>query len=107
MDINSKITLLAVALCSALGACSDRAVDPIDPVTVPRAAKIIALSSPTVTGIRGELAAPSLRVRVVDANGTGVPLQRIRFTIKSGTGSIARADSITDANGEATAEWIL
>lgn len=86
-----------------LAACSDRTTDP----TSVAAAKIIAVTSPTVFGIRGAVAAPSPRIRVVDATGNGMPLQRIRFAVRSGGGSIARADTITDANGEASADWIL
>jgi hypothetical protein len=85
-------------------ACSDSVTRP--PSTTPQV-KIIALSSEAVTGAVDGPVSPAPRVRVVDLNGVAMPNTRIKFTVVKGGGRLAYADTITDALGEARAEWIF
>ena len=60
-------------------------------------------SSPTWVG--GNKHA-TLTARVVDAYENGVPDQPVAFALISGTGSVSAIDSLTDANGDARADFL-
>ena len=48
----------------------------------------------------------TLTGRVVDAYENGVPDQPMSFALSSGTGSVTAVDSLTDANGDARADFL-
>ena len=48
----------------------------------------------------------TLTARVVDAYENGVPDRPVTFAILSGTGSVTPTDSVTDANGDAQADFL-
>jgi hypothetical protein len=53
-----------------------------------------------------ELSAP-LVVRLVDRNGNGVPNRAVSWVIGTGGGSVASANTSTDADGKAATRWTL
>lgn len=60
-----------------------------------------------LTGEPGFALAEPVRVRVVDTQGNGVPGERVQFTVLTGGGSVTPAETLTDADGIASAEWRL
>lgn len=91
-----------VLLC--LTACGDA---PMAPLPTESAARVIALSRTHLSGVVGEPVTPEPHVRVVDDKGQPLVFERIHFVVTNGNGIITQADTITDANGEARAQWVL
>jgi hypothetical protein len=88
-------------------ACDGSEISVTEPPNTTPVLKIVALSSRSVTAVAGERADPAPRVLVTDMNGNPMPNIKVRFLVAGGRGSLPYADTITDARGEARAEWAL
>ena len=100
-----KIVTLASVVCSALVGCGGDAAGPNpEQSSGPHMYVFSGLTSSAISGGRAD---PAPRARVIDAQGRPLAFHPIRFAITGGTGSLVRADTLTDANGEARAEWVL
>jgi PKD repeat protein len=71
------------------------------------AALLTIVSGNNQTGQVGSELAAELVVRLVDGQGNGVPDTPLTWSVVLGGGSIVTADNITDADGQASARWIL
>lgn len=117
MGIRVSKSAVAIALMILAACGGDDAVVPPGPPTA-----VAELSSTTLSGTVGTTL-DSLRVRVTDADGRGVPGISVDFQITEGNGTVAvpppptdttaalrsgvQLVSITDANGNAAASWTL
>lgn len=59
------------------------------------------------SGVVGTVLPTSPRVRVVDASGNPVPGVAVEFLLGTGGGSISSVTVLTNADGEASAQWTL
>lgn len=59
------------------------------------------------SGLRGMPLGDSVRVRVTDANGRGVPNVQVTWAVTGGGGSLSQTGSTTGAAGYAAARWTL
>jgi len=96
-------SFVAALACAALASCSDS----ITPPGGTNVATLAVVSRDPHPGIAGHPAADSVVVRAVDANGGGVAGAIVRFSVTGGGGSITPLSISTDAQGYATAEWVL
>jgi len=94
-------------IVASFDACALASCESPNDVTTTETATIVALSPTQSTGTVGERLVPAPRVRVVDKRGTPLPFERIRFVVGFGGGLIEEADTVTNANGEAQAQWQL
>lgn len=98
-----RFSVLSLAAAGLLGAC-ESGTDPEPPGP---AFNLLAVSDTTPDGFVGQALADSLTVRVVDANGKGVPSATVIWQTGLGSGVLSTAQSLTDANGRARAAWTL
>ena len=63
--------------------------------------------TPDPTGVVGEHVLPAPKIRVTGPDGRAAPNTRVTFTVADGNGRLTYADTLTDAKGEAQAEWVL
>jgi hypothetical protein len=70
-------------------------------------AGLTVVSGATVDGQAGEPVTTPLAVRVLDAQGNGVPKIAVRYTIASGGGTLSAATDTTDATGASSVSWTL
>ena len=74
---------------------------------LPPTAMVIAAGN-NQTAFAGQPVAVKPAVRVIDAEGVGVPGITVTFTIRSGSGTITEATPVTNASGIATlGNWVL
>jgi hypothetical protein len=79
-----------------------------DPASPPRPSAITAVSATQQNAALGGLVADTPAVRVTAANGRPVPGVAITFVVESGGGSIAGAETVTNADGIArVTSWLL
>jgi hypothetical protein len=71
------------------------------------AAQISAVGAVQRTGGAATLLADSLRVRVTDAYGNGIPGVAVAWSVTAGGGSISPAQPVTGPTGESRAAWTL
>jgi hypothetical protein len=104
-SIRSRIrfTLRAALALSiaAVMACSDNTGPQ------PRIPTELRTETSTYTGTPGFPIADPVTVRLVDRNGNGVPGFTIDFAVVSGAGSATPSSAVTDAQGYASAQWVL
>jgi hypothetical protein len=72
-----------------------------------REPEIVAVSPNQLSGIVGAAVQPQPRVRVIDEGGRPIASHSLRFQVTGGNGTLRSADTLTDGNGEASAEWLL
>ena len=68
---------------------------------------IVSLSAQDLAGSVGDPLEDSVRVRVMDASGIGVPGVPVFFSILNGEGKATPAQSVTGSDGTSTTEWSL
>ncbi len=71
------------------------------------AARVVIVSGNGQSAAAGARLPQPLVVRVLDADGNGVPNRAISWIVAQGGGSFDPATSTTDANGEARSTWTL
>ena len=77
----------------------------VEVVQVP--ADIVSLSGQDLAGSVGDPLEDSVRVRVADARGNGVPGIAVFYNVVSGEGTPTPAQSVTGSDGTSTTEWSL
>jgi hypothetical protein len=85
-------------------ACAD---DGNGPLTLEDPGVTIVSLASGVAGVVGDPTEPAPRVRVMDGKGNALRYARVRFDVVAGGGSLRYADTLTDGQGEARAEWVL
>jgi adhesin/invasin len=90
--------ILTAALLGAVAACED-SNEPLRPANV---APVTPFPASAAAGSPQNVA-----VKVTTSNGTAVPNVTVTFAAGANSGNVAPASSRTDANGVATAIWIL
>lgn len=68
---------------------------------------IVAVSAAEYTGEPGYRIADSVRVRVVDAQGKGMPDEAVNFEVTAGGGIVSPTSAKTNADGVAATTWQL
>lgn len=99
----ARFSILSLAAAGLLGAC-ESGTNPEPPGP---AFNLLAVSDTTPDGFVGQALADSLTVRVVDANGRGVPSATVTWQTGLGSGVLSTAESLTNADGRARASWTL
>ena len=69
--------------------------------------QLVAVSPTTAHGPVGTTLAQPVVVRVVDANGRGVPNVPVRWLREGGTAQITPPEAVTDARGQTSVTWTL
>src|SRR5689334_2590760 len=78
-----------------------------DPVG-PSRTLIIRMTGPTLAvGAPGTPLPEPVMVQAVGGSGEPVPGAKVEWRVKGRGAEVARASAITDANGEASAQWVL
>jgi aryl-phospho-beta-D-glucosidase BglC (GH1 family) len=91
----------AVALGAALAGCADNTG------VQPRIPAELRTETTTLSGTPGYPVTSPVRVRLVDRKGNGVPGFTIDFAVVRGAGTATPSSATTDADGYATAQWVL
>jgi hypothetical protein len=92
-----------LSLLAAWGCGGDDLVLPPDT----RSLEVQALQGDDQVGLPGARLADPLIVRLVDEAGDGVPDRAVVWVVNAGGGTVNPATGTTDAEGFASAEWIL
>ena len=71
------------------------------------ASRLIVVSGSGQTAEAGTLLPEELVVRLVDAEGNGVPNTAVTWVVASGGGSVAPQNTTTDGDGRTSAQWTL
>jgi PKD repeat protein len=71
------------------------------------ASRLALISGDDQTGQIGSALSAELVVRVIDGEGNGVPGTAVTWVVAIGGGSVTPANSITDEDGRASAQWVL
>src|SRR6266850_3667178 len=98
---NKSLRLMAPAAALICIACHDST----GPAAPPSA--IHKLTAATFTAVAGAAIPGGVTVKVVDARGRGVSDSRVAFTITAGDGSVSPHLILSDADGDAHAEWTV
>lgn len=103
----TRLALLPLALGALTGVACDGTNSLTDSVTDPGVPTIVAVSDVHISGVVGQAAVPGPHVRVLDAHGRPLAGEAVEFVVLWGGGSVTPADTLTDGNGEARAQWVL
>ena len=93
-----------VGLCAlglGVGACGRDAVPPGPPE------EVVAVSARETRGTVGAALAEPVVVRVLDADGRGVPNVPVRWRSESAQASVTPPEAVTDRDGVSRASWTL
>jgi hypothetical protein len=71
------------------------------------ASRLLVVSGSGQSALAGTLLPEDLVVRLVDAEGNGVPNTAVTWVIANGGGSVGPQNTITDGDGRASAQWTL
>ncbi|HEX6434624.1 MAG TPA: Ig-like domain-containing protein [Gemmatimonadales bacterium] len=71
------------------------------------ASRLVLVSGNNQSADPGQELANPLVVRLLDADGNGVPGRAVSWVVATGGGSVSTASSNTDGNGEAQVRWTL
>jgi PKD repeat protein len=71
------------------------------------ASRLIVVSGDDQTAAAGSLLPAELVVRLVDADGNGVPNTAVTWVVATGGGSVTPENTTTDDEGRTTAQWTL
>lgn len=92
-----------IIICSSLAlGCSDAGPKPPGP---PATLAVVSGDAQQAT-VTHALPDP-IEVRVLDANGRGVPGVTVAFEVTSDNGAVSPAQATTDANGDAQTQWTM
>jgi hypothetical protein len=98
----SRVAFAATALALLAQAGCKKAV--VAPVTI---AGVTIVQGNLQIAQAGSLLPTPVVLRVVDANGDGVPAVTVVFAVAAGGGTVTPASILTDAHGEVTVKWTL
>jgi len=101
MDTMNERTRLWSLLVLGAAACSGSDVQP------PTPANIEAVQGADQSGVSGTALPDSLRVRVTDVDGNGVPGVSVTWSILTGGGQVSPATTTTGSDGTAAAQFTL